>query len=142
MKIEDKTGSHEFRLFKDKLVAFRNYGVVGTPIIAHGMYQKRQYNDTVDFNLTSMELLEQVKGTMVHSITINLKDRDLKESFMTPLKNMLTSSTQNRGDLFFNILDSDIKKYVLLHSRYKIPITKDLIDYLNDKNIEFEINKN
>ncbi len=142
MKIEDKTGSHEFRLFKDKLVAFRNYGVVGTPIIAHGMYQKRQYNDTVDFNLTSMELLEQVKGTMVHSITINLKDRDLKESFMTPLKNMLTSSTQNRGDLFFNILDSDIKKYVLLHSRFKIPITKDLIDYLNDKNIEFEINKN
>lgn len=142
MKIEDFSGSYEIRLFNDKFLNFRNFGVVGTPIIAKGMYQKRKYNDTIDFNLTGMDLLEKVKGTIIHSITINLTGKEVTQKISDLIKKQLTASTENRGDLFFNIHDTGIDKSVLLHSKYKIPITKDFIDLLRSLCTEFEINKN
>ena len=143
MKIEDFSGSYEIRLFKDKLITYRKYGVVGTPIIAKGMYQKRsKYNDTIDFNLTDIDLLENVKGTLIHSITINVPSSILTEAEVHPIKSYITSSTQNRGDLFFNILDESSNKNLLLHSKNKIPITRELLDYLKDQELKFDINKN
>lgn len=142
MKIEDYSGSYEIRLFKDKLMTYRKYGVVGTPIIAKGMYQKRKYNDTIDFNLTGMDLLENVKGTLLNSITINIPANRLTEAEVHPIKSYMSSSTQNRGDLFFNVHDESSDKSVLLHSRNKLPITREFIDYLKEQELEFDINKN
>ena len=142
MKIEDYSGSFEIRLFKDKLVNFRNYGVVGTAILARGSYQKRKYNDNVDFNLTNIELLEKVQGTLIHSITITIPAKRLTEEFVKPLKDIQKSSTQNRGDLYFNIHDDSSDKCILLKSRNKIPITLELVKLLKSKKLEFEINKN
>lgn len=142
MKIEDYSGSYEIRLFKDKLMTYRKYGVVGTPIIAKGMYQKRKYNDTIDFNLTGMDLLENVKGTLLNSITINIPTNRLTEAEVLPIKSYMSSSTQNRGDLFFNVHDESSDKSVLLHSRNKLPITREFIDYLKEQELEFDINKN
>lgn len=142
MKIEDFTGSYEIRLFKDKLLTYRNYGVAGTPIIVKGVYQKRKFNDTIDFNILGMDLLEKVKGTMINSITINMHSEQLNESSVHPISSFMTSSTQNRSDLFFNIHDESSNKSVLLHSRNKIPVTKEFIEYLKDQEFEFEINKN
>lgn len=142
MKIEDYSGSYEIRLFKDKLMTYRKYGVVGTPIIAKGMYQKRKYNDTIDFNLTGMDLLENVKGTLLNSITINIPTNRLTEAEVHPIKSYMSSSTQNRGDLFFNVHDESSDKSVLLHSRNKLPITREFIDYLKEQELEFDINKN
>jgi DNA polymerase-3 subunit alpha len=142
MKIEDYSGSFEIRLFKDKLVNFRNYGLVGTAILARGSYQKRKYNDNVDFNLTNIELLEKVQGTLIHSITITIPAKRLTEEFVKPLKDIQKSSTQNRGDLYFNIHDDSSDKCILLKSRNKIPITLELVKLLKSKKLEFEINKN
>lgn len=142
LKIEDFTGSYEIRLFKDKLLAYRNYGVVGTPIIVKGVYQKRKYNESIDFNIIGMDLLEKVKGTMIHSITINLPSSRLTDSIVHPIKSFMTSSTQNRSDLFFDIYDEKCNKSVILQSRNKIPITKELLDFLKEQELTFDINKN
>ena len=142
MKIEDFSGSYEIRLFKDKLVSYRNYGIVGTPIIVKGMYQKRKYNDTVDFNLTGMDLLEKVKGSIINSITIDLSSKTLSAAQADLIKSFLTSSTENRGDLYFNVTDETSNKSVLLRSRYKMPITRDLLELLSSQDIKFAINKN
>ena len=142
MKIEDYSGSYEIRLFKDKLVNFRNFGVPGTAIIARGSYQKRKFNNTVDFNLTNIDLLEKAQGTLIHSITITTPAKRLSEVFVKPLKEFVTSSTHNRGDLFFNIFDDNSGKYILFKSQNKIPISLELTRYLKSKNIDFEINKN
>ncbi len=141
LKIEDYSGSYEIRLFKDKLISYRNYGVVGTPIIAKGMYQKRKYNDTVDFNLTSVDLLEKVKGTIIHSITIDLSSKTLSATQADSIKSYMTTSTENRSDLYFNVMDESSNKSVLLHSRYKMPITRNLLDFLKSQDIKFSINK-
>lgn len=141
LKIEDYSGSYEIRLFKDKLISYRNYGVVGTPIIAKGMYQKRKYNDTVDFNLTSVDLLEKVKGTIIHSITIDLSSKTLSATQADLIKSYMTTSTENRSDLYFNVMDESSNKSVLLHSRYKMPITRNLLDFLKSQDIKFSINK-
>lgn len=142
MKIEDNSGSYEIRLFQDKLLSFRNYGIVGTPIIARGAFQKRKYGDDVDFNLISMELLEKVKGSMIHSITININNNEINEAKSHLLKKFITSSTQNKGNLFFNIYDTENEKSIVFYSQLKVAINKELIDFLKNEQIEFDINKN
>ena len=151
MKIEDFSGSYEIRLFKDKFIAYRNYGIVGTPIIVKGAYQmsKSKFNNNnnnntnnIHFNIISIDLLEKVKGSMINSITLNIPAERLTESCVHPIKSFMNSSTQNQGSLFFNIHDPLCNKNVLLHSRRRIPITKELIEFLKDQEIEFEINKN
>lgn len=141
MKIEDYSGSYELRLFKDNFFKYRNYGP-GTAIIAKGAYQKRKYNNSVDFNLFNIDLLEKAQGTLIHSITITITAKRLTEDVLEPLKKFATSSTQNRGSLYFNIFDEKSGKHVLLQSRLKMPITLELTQYLKKKNIEFDINKN
>jgi DNA polymerase-3 subunit alpha len=142
MKIEDYSGSYELRLFKDNLIKYRNYGVPGTAIIAKGAFQKRKFNNSVDFNLFNIDLLENVQGTLIHSITITLPAKRLTEDILEPLKSFSISSTKNKGNLFFNIYDEKSGKHVLLQSRIKMPITLELTKYLKNKNIEFEINNN
>ena len=142
MKIEDYSGSYEIRLFGDKLIAYRNYGVPGTAIIARGAFQKRKYNEQIDFNLISVDLLENMKGKMIHSITLNLPAKQLSEVVARPLKAFATSSTLNRSDLFFNLTDDVSAKSILLQSRHKYPISQELIDYLKEQEINFDINKN
>lgn len=141
LKLEDYSGSYEIRLFKDNFVNFRNYGIPGTAIIARGAYQKRKFNDTIDFNLINIELLEKVQGTLIHSITITIPAKRLTEDLVKPLKEFATTSTQNKGNLFFNIFDDNSKKTILFKSQNKMPISVELINFLKSKKIDFEINK-
>lgn len=141
LKLEDYSGSYEIRLFKDNFVNFRNYGIPGTAIIARGAYQKRKFNDTIDFNLINIELLEKVQGTLIHSITITIPAKRLTEDLVKPLKEFATTSTQNKGNLFFNIFDDNSEKTILFKSQNKMPISVELINFLKSKKIDFEINK-
>ena len=142
MKIEDYSGSYEIRLFKEKLLDFGKYGVPGMAIVVKGQYQTRKYNNDISFNLTSIELLENLKGKLIHSITINMPAKQVTEVVTHPLKSFATVSTQNRGDLFFNVYDEVSGKNLLLQSKHKFPITEDFLTYLKEQEIEFEINKN
>jgi DNA polymerase-3 subunit alpha len=68
IKIEDYSGSHEFRLFRQQFIDYAKYGQTGVAVFIRGMYQKNRYNDNIQFNITSMQLLENVKGTLMRNI--------------------------------------------------------------------------
>ena len=140
MKIEDYSGSYEIRLFGKNFIEYDKYGKPGTPILVRGMYQKRKFNDSVDLNILSMDLLEDYKGKMIHSICIEINVDDLNDRVSELLKDYLGKSTENRANLYYKLVDVDRKHNVTLLSKYKMPVTKQLIECLKENGLEFEVN--
>lgn len=141
MKIEDYTGSTELKFFGQDYINFHNFGVVGTPLLITGKYQKRFKSDELQFNITNIKLLQDVKGQLVHNITFYLNKDNITEHFNKLLNEQVKSSTENRCDLFFRIYDNDIQRSIKMSSSTKIPLDKKFINILDDMNIEYHINE-
>ena len=140
MKVEDYSGSYELRLFGNNYLEFDKYGKIGTPIIIKGMYQKRKFNDNVDLNIISMDVLENNKGKMIHSICIDMNIEDVSNRASDMLKGYLTKSSENRANLYFRINDLNNKRNVTLLSKFKMPVTKQLVEYLREQELAFSVN--
>lgn len=142
MKLEDYSGTNEIRLFGQNYINFAQYGNVGTPIFVKAKYQERKYSNSIDLNIQSIDLLDNIKGKMVDNIMIELFDSEVEPMTINILKGFMTESTENRGDLIFNIHDKSLNKNVKLKSSYKMPINRNLINFLTEQDINFKVNAN
>lgn len=137
LKIEDYSGSFEIALFGNKFVDYQKYGVPGMAIVARGAYEKG-YNDVVRYNVHHIDLLENVKGKMIHNLLITLRDDELRS--IDFLKQDLDKEGDNRCELYFNIENTGVGRAVRLRSRRHLPVNKQLIDTLRDNGIRFHVN--
>jgi DNA polymerase III, alpha subunit len=139
LKIEDYSGSTEMRLFGQDFIDYGKYGVIGTPLLIHGRYGRRFRNSDVRFQITGIKLLEEAKGQLVKGITININADKVTENFHGIINDMIKSSTTNRGDLFLRVRDTELNRSVKLASGVKIPITKNLLDTLDEMEMDYEV---
>lgn len=139
LKIEDYSGSTEMRLFGQDFIDYGKYGVMGTPLLIHGRYGRRFRNSDVRFQITGIKLLEEAKGQLVNGITININADKVTENFHGIINDMIKSSTTNRGDLFLRVRDTELNRSVKLASGVKIPITKNLLDTLDEMEMDYEV---
>ena len=138
LKIEDYTGTYEIRLFGQRLIDFGKYGVKGTPIMVNGVFEKRKYGDQIDLNVTDMQLLDNVRGSLVHNILISLNDEQFEQ--MHFLKEHLAD--KGGCGLYFRVNDSNTRRHVTLASKRRITVDKALIDALQAEDITFKVNAN
>ena len=141
LKVEDYTGTKEMRLFGQNVVDFGRFGIPGMPILITGRFQRRFKTSEVEFAIVNIRLLEEVKGKLVHDITINLSHDTINDTVYGLIDEALKSTTENRGGLYFRIFDSEINRSIRLSSGIKIPITRKLAESLQELNIEFHINE-
>ena len=139
LKIEDYSGSTEMRLFGQDFIDYGKYGVIGTPLLIHGRYGRRFRNSDVRFQITGIKLLEEAKGQLVNGITININADKVTENFHGIINDMIKSSTTNRGDLFLRVRDTELNRSVKLASGVKIPITKNLLDTLDEMEMDYDV---
>lgn len=139
MKLEDFSGSTELMLFGQDYINFGNFGKPGTPLYITGKYTKN-YRNEMRFRLTGMKLLEDMKGHLVHSITIIMTKNDVTETFNELIKEHISSSTADRGALYLRIHDPEANRSVTLASSLKIPINRNLLKVLDDMNLEYVFN--
>ena len=139
LKIEDYSGSTEMRLFGQDFIDYGKYGVIGTPLLIHGRYGRRFRNSDVRFQITGIKLLEEAKGQLVNGITININADKVTENFHGIINDMIKSSTTNRGNLFLRVRDTELNRSVKLASGVKIPITKNLLDTLDEMEMDYEV---
>ena len=139
LKIEDYSGSTEMRLFGQDFIDYGKYGVIGTPLLIHGRYGRRFRNSDVRFQITGIKLLEEAKGQLVNGITININADKVTENFHGIINDMIKSSTTNRGDLFLRVRLTELNRSVKLASGVKIPITKNLLDTLDEMEMDYEV---
>ena len=137
LKFEDYSGSFEFMLFGNRYVDLKKYGELGLAIVVKGAFE-RGYGDNVRFNVHTIDLLDNLKGKMVHNLVITLKDSDL--SSVDFLKQYLGADGDNCCDLYFRMKDQISGNYVMLRSKKRIAVDKSLMEALRETDIKFKVN--
>ena len=139
LKIEDYSGSFEFMLFGKKFVDYQKFGIPGLAVVVKGAYE-RGYRDTdpVRFNVHCIDLLQDLKGKMVHNLVISLSDDDLSKADF--LKRNIGVQGDNCCDLYFAMRDHLSGNYVMLRSKRPIMVDKQLLEALREADIKFKVN--
>ena len=137
LKIEDKTGSMEFRLFDNVFTAYRNYCIPGTAIAVRCKYEINRYNNMSVLRVVSIAFLKDLKGKMIKSILINLNEKQLDLGKL--IKQQLNVKGENRCDLNFRFHDLTSNRYVDMRSKYKISLTREFVEQLEELGIKYKV---
>ena len=136
--IEDYTGKYDLMLFGNNYIEYNKFGIKGLAIMVKGVFRKGRFNDRISFNIASITPLDEVKGKLLSNLTIQVPEDRFAD--LSPLKETMTESTENRCSLNFRIFTDDRKHYVDMRSQYKIPINKQVLKKLESMEMEFSIN--
>ena len=139
MTIEDFTGSYELALFGNNFREFRNYGIVGTPIMITGKFTRSKYNDRINLEILKMDSLIDVKGKLVNRIRIDLNESQIHD--MQMLKTVVGKKAKvNNCNLYFRVYDNEKSNYVDLKSQYTLPIDRKLMELIDDMGLNYKVN--
>jgi DNA polymerase-3 subunit alpha len=141
LKMEDFSGSGEIPLFGKDYIDYGKYGRPNIFLLIKGMFTPNQYNPSnVNFRISSIHPLNEIKDNIVKKITISLPLYKLDEEIIIELSSLIKNNPGNTA-LYFQIEDLERKLSVSLHAENgKFRIDKNIVQYLESSNIEFKIN--
>ncbi|MDO4704359.1 DNA polymerase III subunit alpha [Tannerella sp.] len=142
LKIEDMSGSGEMPLFGDNYINFSKYGKEGLYLYIKAAVQPRRWKEAeLDFKINSIQLLQDVKDSLIHSISISIPIGDLNEEVISELS-ALMKSNPGKTQLFFNVTGSDHVALNFSSRDIRLNVTQELLNFINDSdNLDFTINK-
>jgi DNA polymerase-3 subunit alpha len=140
-KIEDFTGSGEIPLFGKDYIEFSKYGIPNMYLLVKGKFQPRQFKETIlDFKISSIRPLSEIKDTLANKITILLPLHQLDEKIITELTSIIKNNPGNCA-FYFKIADMEKQLSVSLYAEnQKFAIDKNIVRFLEDNQITFIIN--
>jgi DNA polymerase-3 subunit alpha len=141
-KIEDFTGTYEVALFGDDWMRWNNFMKEDYFLYIKGRIAPRKFSpDLFELRVGSIELLPDVKDTLVESITIEIDLDALNDEVINELSTLLLSHP-GKADLYFRIKDGEGTLNADLKSRsLKVSVQKDLINYIKSHDgLEYKVN--
>lgn len=137
--VEDFDGQYRFAFFGKTYLDYKKFFTVGWAVLIKGKTVPSWKDPTaLEFNITSMDLLSELKDKMLSKITLNLPITDLSPR----LVNFLKTLGDHKGEhlLEFSFTDPKTKIQVKMHSRsHRVKIDNQLIKDLQEENIEYKI---
>ena len=138
--LEDKSGVYDLMLFGRDYVEFSKFGIKGEFLMIKGSYQRSKYNQNrLSFAIGSIEMLQELKGKLIHNLEIDIAPDDIDATKSKVLSSFLTSSTDNQSELIFNVLDPISGINVKLMSNMRMPVSKELLTYLEDNGWSYRV---
>lgn len=142
IKIEDYTGSAEIRLFGQDYINYNKYGIKGNAIIVTYTYKKGKYNDKVYMTISGIQSLEEVQGTAISGITLDVAEKDLEgQAFMTLLDENIVNDGECAKPFSINLMNEKQNLPFTMISGRRLNLTKNLILQLEDFGIKYTVNK-
>lgn len=142
IKIEDYTGSAEIRLFGQDYINYNKYGIKGNAIIVTYTYKKGKYNDKVYMTISGIQSLEEVQGTAISGITLDVAEKDLEgQAFMTLLDENIVNDEECAKPFSINLMNEKHSLPFTMISGRRLNLTKNLILQLEDLGIKYTVNK-
>ena len=142
IKIEDYTGSAEIRLFGQDYINYNKYGIKGNAIIVTYTYKKGKYNDKVYMTISGIQSLEEVQGTAISGITLDVAEKDLEgQAFMTLLDENIVNDGECAKPFSINLMNEKYSLPFTMISGRRLNLTKNLILQLEDLGIKYTVNK-
>ena len=142
VKIEDFQGSGEVALFGESWLKFQHFCVEGTAIYIRAAMQARKYDpNTLDLTVLDIQLLNDVKDTLVESITVDVPLDHLSVALVEDLSELIRENP-GKAELFFNIHVPG-QRHLRLHSRSAhLNVNRHLINFLSEQDgVEFKVNE-
>lgn len=130
VKLEDYSGTGEIALFGQDWLLFRNSFVEGLSLFIHAKVQPKKWKqEELELSLNTVQLMADVKDTLIEKITINIPIESLTNEFVEDL-NEITKKSPGKANLYFNILNSDSTNTLLYAKDMQISVQKNLLNYI------------
>ena len=141
LRLEDFSGNAEIPLFGNDFINYSKYGHPNICLLIRGKFQSRQQNEAIlNFKISSIQPLSDVKNSLVKKITVMLPLHELDDKLITELSS-LTKNNPGGSSLYFKI--EDIYKHLsisLFTENQKFTVTKAIVHFLEENKIKFTIN--
>ena len=141
-KVEDYSGSHEFTFYDRDWIEKKNFFVPGMLLFMRGRCQPKRWNkDEYEIFITKIELLPDIKDSIIEKLTITLPISSINEDFIAELTDEIDRNPGNT-ELYIQVYDDDHENNVMLRSKKKkISVQRRLVDYLNENpSLNYKIN--
>lgn len=140
-KLEDFAGSGEIPLFGRDWITFRNFFTEGTSLFIRMKYEPHRFKPGVfSAVIKSVELLSEVKDSVIQKITFNVPLDSLTCTMVEDLAEIVAESP-GQAELVFNIHTSESAKVSLLSRKTKVRVNKKLMQYIKEhEEIDIQIN--
>lgn len=138
--VEDFSGKHEFAFFgRDYETIFPRFQM-GKPVYIKGQLQEKPYRPgEYELKVQEVSPLDGLKGNVANSLMIYL-DRNVKDKEVFDYIASLKDADNSRfGNLYLSIYDRELQQAVKIHSRKKMPVSKDVIDKLESMSVKFKV---
>ncbi len=139
--LHDYSGSRRFMLFSNTYVDYSKYFNVGYSLMVKGKVQKNRYrNDEPEFRITSIQLLSEVRESMIHSVKIMVPLSEINAGWIREIQQIM--KTKGKTTLKFSVYSPEDKVSVDMFSRsIKVDLTNEFIDYIRAQEmVEMKIN--
>jgi len=144
--LEDYSSTHEFILFGKDYVDNKLHISIGYFVHIKGKVQERwNQSDQVEFKITGMQLLSEMREKMLKSITLNVPIKEISDKFIQNLESLVKSNTKEKDGtcyLKINVMDSEEGIQLTLPSR-KVRVNPDnsfLSTVQNMPNVTYKLN--
>ena len=131
LTLEDYQGGFTFYLFGEDYVKFKEYFMKGWYIFVKGGVSPKKWNpDELEFKISSVMLLSEVRSKMVKGLRVNIDLDDLNYDLMEKLESM-TQKYKGEAKLYFNVIDrKENISLELFSKRFLIDPSEELIKEL------------
>jgi len=137
--LEDYSGANEFRIFGEDYLRLRHFLVPNSFLYAK-IIGRKGWNNDVRITFSSIQLLQDVLEKFSKKITLSIANDEINE---TSIKKLSTIFEKFKGKkpLSFDVYDKEEQIKLTLPSRsFKVDISNELIETLNNEQIHFKLN--
>ncbi|MFN3761130.1 MAG: DNA polymerase III subunit alpha [Algoriphagus aquaeductus] len=132
LTLEDYHGSFTFFIFGDDYVKFKQYFMTGWFLFLTGKVEQKKWGNEneVEFKISSISLLSEVRGKMIKGLKVNINLDDLTYDLMEKLEAI---TTKYKGDAKLYIEVNDQRENITLElfsKKYTIDPSADMIQEL------------
>ncbi|MFK8044426.1 MAG: DNA polymerase III subunit alpha [Crocinitomicaceae bacterium] len=130
-EIEDYTESSKQFVFGENYLRFKHLFTMGTFVFLNGKVGPRKWGDGLEFGMSSMELLADVKEKRTKTLVLSVEQSDLTDMIIDDLYTVVSDHAGSCA-LKFILRDHKSKTSLKMPSRnMKVDINKKLIDSLD-----------
>jgi len=131
LAVEGYEENHRFFLFSDDYIKFKSYLTTGWFLFIKGQVQERRWGDELEFKISGIELLSDVREKLTSCLTVQVEYRAIDEKLLDVL-DILKKEKAGSCKLEVKLLDIEQKRSVMLRSKsVKVNLSNQLIDTLD-----------
>ena len=138
--IQDYTGSHEFRLFKENYARFAPILQPGASVFIEGEMRTRFNSEEYELNIKEIRFLGGLSEDLTESITLQIPIENITEHLIMSLE-ILCKNHKGKHKLKVNLIDSVNRQTLNLFSpERKVNVDSDFIGAIEKQGLSYKVN--